>query len=289
MKKQISWLFALTLVGCDPYLNRSEDQQDGRKTMTESMKLIDQGRPEEAAILLEEINHLHPEDDEVAVALASAYAGIAGLKMSTYYDLFQDIIFSRPLMNLQNQSGSEKFRTLIGKKHSVDQDRFAKNGGAALGFAELRDSLIMFLALSDLLDRLPDCSEEDEMFIREAIVLLENLTTPKKAHHAFRALLRATLMKRELKSKLQTFDDCPLDSAELIDGFRFIDAKASVLIGDIGMAFPREKYHLREIHQRLHLNLLKIDSLMTAQGKTEWLRQMNVFFKGQSLDSCEGP
>lgn len=286
MNKSFFFILCATLIGCDLSLRSPDSTLRESSPMRDSLRLIDQGRPEEAAVLLEEINLLHPEDDEVAVALASAYAGIAGLKIASYYDLFRDILFSRPLTSLPGLSGSEKFRTMIGKKGTVEDDRFEKNRQSLSAMSELRSSLLMVLALSDTLDRLPNVSEEKQMFLSEAIVILERLQSPKRAHFAYRALLRATLIKNELKQKLQHGRTCDESVFELIELIRRMKEKLESLLTDVALAFPRERTQLKQILASIDRSVRELDVLAQVQGKIAWAKSIEELRLSDDAMSC---
>ena len=266
-----SLVMFVALSGCVWNSDIGKGSEEKNQTMTTALRLIDQNRSEEAATLLETLYDKYPEDDEVAVALASAYARVAGLQMSSYYDLFRELIFARPLMDLQNSRGIAKYRSLFGKKTSIEADRFetSPRPWQENVMKSLKDGVLVAVRVSEVLEHLPDYSSEKEFFLREALHLLENLYQPKRAHHAYRALLRATIIKKEFQTRFHlepTEVACSGDLTLIWGDLELLDINLSSLLADLALAFPRERPNLQQAQETLHAAVLKLRQQAGEQG-----------------------
>ena len=82
--------------------------------LTESYALLNEGQNAKAIKLLEKELARHPDNDEVRLVLASAYAGEAGVDVITIYDSFKDLLFAKPLKNSILQGPEESSRPADG-------------------------------------------------------------------------------------------------------------------------------------------------------------------------------
>lgn len=292
MNRAVLWLLSFLLIGCVPGASEKKSAMPAESVMTQALKLIDQGRPEEAALLLEDLSEQQPGNDEIDVALASAYASCAGLKMSSFYDLFYELIFARPLAHLQSQSGSQKYRSLIGKKQTIDAERFqvAASHQAPLTLQKIREALLLSFQLMDVFAKLPEVVVEKEIFVRQSLHVLENLQQPKKAHYAYRSLLRATLLKADLHRRFEAetaSSDCNIDVIGLIDDLEVVDGQLVSLFTDLGLAFPRERPQLRRIKEELHESVVSLRNQIQRQGKSDFKRSVQSYLILLESQRCE--
>lgn len=267
--------------------------------MARGLRLIDDNRPEEAAVLLEELHDNDPGDDETSVALASAYAAMAKLRISAFYDLFYELIFVRPLSELQGQGGSKKYRALLGTAKSPDGDRFGeknKLSGGESTVQQLREAWELSLKLTEVFANLPELSAEQAPLVGESIRLLEQLVAPKKAHHAYRALLRATLVKfnsrrRFAQTDTETHDEksCQFDAEALVEKLEETDFDLNTLFNDIGLAFPREKSGLRKSSVRFHELVSALKAKLEKAGPVKFEIELKAQIPQLSDSSCRAP
>jgi hypothetical protein len=277
------------LIGCDRSYKRDGDLK--KQPVTKALKLLDQGRVDEAAFIFEELHDRHPENNELSVGLASAYAAMAGLKIAAYYDLFSEALFNRPLVDLQGKTGSQKYRSLLGRKDLSTPDRFQspQKAAAELTFNRLRESLLMCLQLGELLDKFPKIPDEKVMFVNEAITILENLYQPQKAHHGFRAVLRATLFKADLVrrfSKDEPSKGCDINAIELVGNFSEVDRQLTVLLRDLGQAYPKEKSQLNKASERFHQVVQGLEQQIQSNGIAAFQESLSAYLLGTGSEGC---
>ncbi len=278
------------LIGCDRSYQREGDPK--KQPVTKALKLLDQGRVDEAAYIFEELHEKQPENDELSVGLASAYAAMAGLKIAAYYDLFSEALFNRPLADIQGKNGSQKYRSLLGRKDFSPPDRFQspQKASAEMTVARLRESLVMCLQLGELLDKFPKIPEEKEIFVKESIGILEHLYHPQKAHHGFRALLRATLFKADLVrrfSKDESSTECGINAIELVENFSEIDRQLTVLLVDLGQAYPKEKSQLNKARDHFHQMVDGLKKQIKTQGISAFQESLSVYLLGAGTEGCQ--
>jgi hypothetical protein len=265
------------------------------QTLTKALKLMDQGRPEEGAVLLEQMHEKMPENDEVTISLASTYAAMAGIKIVSFYDLFYEILFNRPLVDSQGGSGTQKYRAVLGSSPKKPAARFPdakaepQQSLAEVNLGRLRENLVMALQLSELLSKLPAVAEEKEIFLREAIRLLEGLVSPHRAQHGYRSLLRATLFKADLFRRFsdnETTDKCGFSPLELVGHFEEVDRQFSALLIDIAQAYPKERTNLKKTGARFHQVFVSLQNDVQTMGAVNFQSNLQSYVSSTQLDTC---
>jgi hypothetical protein len=90
---------SLLFVGCKNVNERVEDKEYAKE-------LLNQGKFHQARTLLQSLHQENPNDSEVSVLLASAYAGAAGLNVVDAWRMFEPMVFGEKVMALQEENPS---------------------------------------------------------------------------------------------------------------------------------------------------------------------------------------
>ena len=77
---------SLLFVGCKNVNERVDDKEYAKE-------LLNQGKFHQARTLLQNLHQENPNDSEVSVLLASAYAGAAGLNVVDAWRMFEPMVF----------------------------------------------------------------------------------------------------------------------------------------------------------------------------------------------------
>jgi hypothetical protein len=90
---------SLLFVGCKNVNERVDDKEYAKE-------LLNQGKFHQARTLLQNLHQENPNDSEVSVLLASAYAGAAGLNVVDAWRMFEPMVFGEKVMALQEENPS---------------------------------------------------------------------------------------------------------------------------------------------------------------------------------------
>jgi hypothetical protein len=274
--------------GCAQHSDRAKDP------LVNAYKLLDQGRSAEAVALLEQLHSENPNDKKTTVILASAYASLAGLQVYSFYDLFYDAMFSRPWVELTKT----KTKTMDMPTLNIPSpDELKKKTPSEVMNIVLQNFVKALGALSqisNILEKIPSLTAETKPYLEQAIILLDSIDKPEKAHAVFRALLRATYLKNMIATELSpdsTSDIVNYDSTghchfrpEMLSrGITEVGKIAGKLMNDLSIGFPKDKPTFVEAQATVNATMqtvsATIDSFSTLKDQKEI---------GQSLDQIWG-
>lgn len=168
------------LNGCSP-----RPQDPSKEKLLKASRLIDAGKPDEAISYLEKLIEQEPQNTDAKVALSSAYAAKAGIKVTSFAGM---IINARSVENVMAElsKNAEPSTTPTGQ---VDEflkkvsSLMSKASGVAriyVDIPEIRDDVYPYLLYAiEILEEQKDLKAEDKIFkvIMEIIVLKHMIST----------------------------------------------------------------------------------------------------------------
>ena len=168
------FLTAASLSSCGQSKNVNETP------INRAYRLIDEDRDQDAiAILLEQVE-AHPDSAECKAALASAYAHHAGFKIQEFGNFFVD---SKKMSDISD--------TFTGSNNKVEEIEF-KVDDFALNFSNL---LLKYSKMMSVYKDIPSIKKENEIYLEEAIKIMESIKAPRQSDGTYLAVLRAVQFK----------------------------------------------------------------------------------------------
>lgn len=259
---------AIAAAGC----SRSRQNQAARnRPLIEAYQLIDRHRTDEAIIYLEDLLESDPENAEYLVALASAYAQKAGVRIQSFI----------PLIKVTKEKvGNAKWD--IDKDHEV-----GKRIDSTL--TSLARILTKYAHIGRVYSVIPPVAPENRPFLIKAIDIMDGLKSPAQADAIYRAALKAVLFKHDLGERLigpaftekgQKENNCKIDFVELSDatvnlGRLLIDIYADMAIAQPSKA-ARHKKSSADIANLVSNLTLATTSLMVLDEGSQVFLQSNL-------------
>lgn len=165
-------IFAQAIFGCNTRKSQHSDS-----VITKAYKMIDEGREKEAIALLQDELKGNDKNDEIKVALASAYVSLAGLKVEA---------FSKVALSVMDKSESTQMPEQY-LNPAIDEGlkKMAK------GAVELIRTLVVF-------KNIPNIDEAHNKYLEQAIKLMSDVNNLDKGRALYKAVLESVQFKHEL-------------------------------------------------------------------------------------------
>ncbi|HEX4924557.1 MAG TPA: hypothetical protein VFV50_10740 [Bdellovibrionales bacterium] len=248
--------FALLSCGARPTSTSSESEDIRR-----AYQLIDDDRASDAIVLLEPRFSANPGRVSLRIALASAYAARAGLRVPRFADLLVELI-----------------RDGLRGAEPADRDLDRRLDGLGLDSAQrahartvLRD-LLAIAELSRRLERLPHVSEHETGDLRKARELLEPVPNRERGAVLYRAVLAAVDIKYELRSgqfarqfTRRTDGGCEIQARAVPEAFNVVLEMFELLAADLMIVYPENIGQLRELLAALRELAGRLERVLEAE------------------------
>ncbi len=187
----------LLAIGCGSQKSTNE------APLTRAYRLIDAQRDDEAIEYLDKIIQNEP-NPEYQVALASAYAHKAGVRIQKFASLVGD---AKKISELPHEL---QFTDNKDKETSFKVDDFA---------IALSSLLIKFSKVLTVYAAIPSVNAADSMYLEEAIKIMDSIEKPRPSDGIYRAILRVVQFKHFVAQEMvgpignghQTANGCVLD------------------------------------------------------------------------------
>lgn len=237
-KLQITlFAFTLALLSCQP----KEEPRTREKALSQGFSMMDQGRYDEAIQYFTELSQKDPHK-HVKLALASAYAGRAGVKIEQIY-------------------------SFVAVKSLPSVTTIANSRGVEEGTVALMDTLARY---SEQWNRIPSIDTQKLADLQRALKVLENDTEPGVRLYA--ATLRVVVLKSSVTVGLKNWQKtvsakfCRDDLRAYFDwGVRILE-NVELLCEDLQAAFPQDEKRYKDIQNR-------VQRLQEDAGKILWPRE----------------
>ena len=238
------FLSVLMLTSC------SGDKREQESGKMHAYRLIDAGRVDEAIVLLEQSHSDNPDNVEVTVTLASAYARKAGVRIQT---LAPSVFAIQKLNQLKAvDTNDTKEPTEIGRVFFT--------------FSQFSDIWSIYAAI-------PKVTPSELDYLTHAIELMdENADSLAASDHVYRAILKTVFLKSLLErdvltdpdAALPNLDVCKLDFTRLQVTLEKISAVLSDVIDDVAIASPSEKVAMMDLKDRVTKNISATRASLTS-------------------------
>lgn len=149
---------SLCLGGCNGVTEKIDEKEYAKE-------LLNQGKFQQARSLLQNLHKNHPNDGEVSVLLASAFAGEAGLNVVDAWRMFEPMVFGDKVMKLQGgePAGSENEEKLTADPAEFEKETYKFLTSLAKDF--------------NVLGRMPLTSLAGRSEVNEGIHVLDTVTS----------------------------------------------------------------------------------------------------------------
>lgn len=256
---------------------QKEDREILKDPLEEHYKLIDKGDYSLAIEKLEELSLVDPRP-QVRVALASAYAARAGVRVENYWGFV--VGFKAPLMfveDLKMGPTMESLQRITGQTNGNVNLRELKSLGGAV------NTLAVWDRYQERVEAIPVVKEPGALQdLQRGVEVLSMVQTP--GGRLYRGLLNLILFKSHLVAsealwaglrkvaeqvavgKLEAL--CQLKLEELMVWLPLISYHLGEALGDLSVAFPRERVSLEEAR-----DLLQRISRTISEGAQELQRK----------------
>ena len=231
---KLTILFMVTLeiliVGC------GSQQATNEAPLTRAYRLIDAQRDDEAIEYLNKIIQNEPNQD-YQVALASAYAHKAGVKIQKFASLVGDSKkISELPQELQFSDNKEKETT-----YKVDDFANALSG-----------LLIKFSKVLTVYAAIPSVNSADSMYLEEAIKIMDSIEKPRPSDGIYRVILRVVQFKHFVAQEMvgpignghQTANGCVLDLKSINYSVVKLGRILVNILDDLTLAIPSKAKEL---------------------------------------------
>lgn len=215
-------------------------QEKKENTVLHAYRLIDAQRNEEAIELLEKQSAAEPDNVELRVVLASAYAHMGGVKV-------QRLVAA---INSGDKLGqlSEPLPPVDGKLSMSEQsDRVALN---------IATLLVRASGIAQVYATVPPVSQQQAVYIQHAMDILEALGDKLKPEDAiYKAVLEVVLLKHFLAEnffgelsvpKIVNMKNCTLNVDKLSDAVVTVGKVLIDIFNDIGYANPQQAQQMKK-------------------------------------------
>jgi hypothetical protein len=232
-----------------PQCSSTTASEDGGDEITRANYLIEQKQYSEAIFILDDRIKKQPADTRARVLIASAYAGRAGIKLSSYSD----------------------FAAELSKWGQVDELLSPDDDGSLLqtvGKAALRIQLIL-----KAFDALPTASGPEGLNdIKAGLSALDQAAEIHGGPAIYRALLRVAVFKQSLHTvyKPNFLAGCRISPPELAKWFSTVGGDIEKIVNDVsaGVADPETKKRTLEFGGRLQSAIDEVEGATAPFGFT---------------------
>lgn len=224
-----------------------------------SYRLIDEQRTDEAITLIENELKNNPDNYQIKVVLASAYAHKAGFKIQKIIPAFS-VVEKLTKSNKYFQQSKEDF--LDSSDDSVEKEEDLKRS------KKLSTSILKFAHVVEIFDSLPHFSDEQVVFLDYAISILDSLDSELKSEDVvYRALLNTLKVKHKLnknfylKNNVTIADNpiCKLDFEDLNANFQDIGLDLLSIMTDLERSNPDKEKELSDLKISFSNSLLNFN------------------------------
>ena len=232
------------------------------KPLLKAYRLIDDQRTEEAIAYLEELLEKEPDNTDYKVALASAYAHKAGVRMQTL----------APVVSAAKDANDLGEKLMAGLNALEGSD--TKTIGTYIG--DLIEANQRLLAVVGLIKAIPNVDGTGIQYIHQGLTILDGISEIRPADAVYRAVLRIVQLKHDLVSNGFTETTaanaldatCVFDPTELRKVISRQSQLLSKIVGDIAIAQPSEAKRLSEVQTKLVEKATELTSRLASSNLT---------------------
>ena len=232
------------------------------KPLVKAYRLIDDQRTEEAIAYLEELLAKEPDNADYKVALASAYAHKAGIRVQTL----------APVITAAKNANDLGEKLMAGLNALGPSDK--KTIGNYIG--DLIEANHRILAVVGLIKAIPDVDGTGIQYIHQGLTLLDEIEKIRPADAIYRAVLRIVELKHDLVSNgftdtkaVNALDaTCAFDPTELRKVIARQSQLISKIVGDVAIAQPSEAKRLSEVQTKLVEQATELTSRLASTNLT---------------------
>lgn len=266
-------LFIALVAGCSKPASVKE------APLTRAYRLIDAQDDGSAIEYLEQLLAGDPDNADIKVALASAYAHKAGFKVQRFANLIVDSKKISDISNSFNSGGDTN------KELTFKVDDFANN------FANL---LLEYNKMLIVYSEVPSIKNEDEQFLDQAVLVMDSISQPRQEDAFYRAVLRAIQFKHFLAQDLigsigdthRTGDGCSLDLSVVNTSIVKISHILMGVYDDMALATPSKAKDLTDQKSRLANETFSLTLFVTGMSVAD--EATNLFIKHMAIEEGFG-
>jgi len=275
------FLVCLSLVGC---AKRGDKQES---TVLHAYRLIDAHRTEEAIELLEKQSAREPENVELRVVLASAYAHMGGVKVQK---LVAAINSGDKLERL-----NENLPAIDSKLSLSEQsDRVARN---------IATLMVRYAGVFQVYATVPTVTQQQAVYIQHGIDILSGLGSKLKPEDAiYKAVLEVVLLKHFLAEnffgefsvpKTVNLKTCALNVDKLGDAAVVVGKFLIDIYNDIGYANPKQAEQMKKQADDTadivsNLTMFLTSAAVLDQASSIYLREVAIMQGFGKMVKCSG-
>lgn len=258
--------------GCAPQKSMNE------APLTRAYRLIDSQRDDEA---IEYLNQLIQKDSnqDYQVALASAYAHKAGVKIQKFAGLVGD---SQKISDLPQDL---KLVDDKEKELTFKIDDFANN---------LSNLLVKYSKILTVYAAIPSVSSENSMYLEEAIKIMESIEKPRPSDAIYRAILRVVQFKHFVAQNLvgsivdsqQVVKGCSLDLSAVNDSVVKLGHILVNILDDLAIANPSKAKDLAAQRAQIADETFSLTLVVTGTSVAD--EATNTFIKHVVVEESFG-
>lgn len=247
----LSIVISFGVVACAPGGEQESDP------ILKSYRLIDTQRTDEAIELLEVELSRDPKRDELRIALASAYAHKAGMKIQKFVGIVTQ---------------SERLEKLI---KSMDERKPPAEKTTAVDEASLRMANVLkrFSVVAEIYAGVPSIESQNVIYLQHAIHLLsEDKSIPAK-NVVYRLILQILLFKHFLNEKWisepevingKKIKQCSLSAATVNDNIVNLGRLLINIVHDVGYVDPNQAAKMKSLAARIGDEIASASLVLTG-------------------------
>ncbi len=246
--------------------------------LTRAYRLIDAQRDDEAIAYLEELIKDDPESNDNKVALASAYAHKAKIKVQKFAGILVD---SKKMSDISDTFAA----TDPSKEMTFKVDDFANN---------LATLLLKYNKMLTVYAEIPSVADADEIYLEEAIFIMEAIEKPRQADGFYRSVLRAIQFKHLLATDLigsisdthQAGAGCSLDLTVMNTSVIMLAHLLMNIYDDMAIATPSKAKDLTSQKSKIADKTFSLTLIVTGMSVAD--EASNLFIKHMVIEEGFG-
>jgi tetratricopeptide (TPR) repeat protein len=283
-KKSSGWLVDLTLVliaGVVLILSACAPAPKQESDLTRAYRLIDAQRSDEAIALLEKINDEEPENDQYRIALASAYANKAGVKVQKIWSL------------VKISKNAKQLTEALGAAEPGEKEPSEKVDDA---LDQVADTLARFALIMKIYVAIPNVELANRPYLAHAVTLLASIENIPQGDAMFRALLRIIEFKSDLAVQLigvpkktqraNQAEGCAVDFERMGSAIAVQSAQLGAILEDLSIALPDQAEQLNGVRTKIAQTAADLTKNMTSLIVME--KSASVALKQSIIDNNFG-
>lgn len=262
---------------------RSSSQRREESPLTHAYRLIDAHRDDEAIAYLTDLCGKQPSNDCFS-ALASAYAHKAGIRVQRFVGVLLTMKSAKNL-SLVFDSSPVKGEDSAKVDHSLDS---------------VSTYLNHLTGILSIYSGIPEVSNTDNIYLDEAIRILDSLERPRQQDGLYRAILRVISFKHAFAEELIGPGDqknlgpaCEVDFPLIQNSINDLDRRLLTIVDDLEIGNPSQKNSLDRLKIQVNNDAHGMAEALDAISKTDaagviYFKSLLIAQRFGKLLKCKG-